>query len=76
MGQFDASKKFLSAQLSTRIPVIVQIVTTALHFGWCHVFIYKYNMREVGAAIATNITATTISTAAARATSIIISQQQ
>lgn len=56
MGQFDATKKFLSAQLKTKIPVVVQIVTTALHFGWCDLFIKKAGMREVGAAIATNIT--------------------
>jgi MATE family multidrug resistance protein len=56
MGQFDATKKFLSAQLKTKIPVIVQVVTTALHFGWCHLFIKQLGLNEVGAAIATNIT--------------------
>jgi len=56
MGQFDATKKFLSAQLKTKIPVIVQIATTLLHFGWCHLFVKRMGMREVGAALATNIT--------------------
>jgi hypothetical protein len=41
MGQFDATKKFLSAQLKTKIPVIIQIATTVLHFGWCHLFVKK-----------------------------------
>lgn len=35
---------------------MVQIGTTILHFAWCHLFIAKLGMREVGAAIATNIT--------------------
>lgn len=56
MAQFDATKKFLSAQFITKIPVIVQIVTTVLHFGWCQLFITKLNLREYGAALATNIT--------------------
>jgi len=31
-------------------------VTTVLHFYWCHLFIVEYDMREKGAAAATNIT--------------------
>jgi hypothetical protein len=38
------------------IPVFTQVVTLALHFLWCHLFITKMEGREVGAAIATNIT--------------------
>lgn len=56
LGQFDATKKFLSAQYSTQIPVWTQLFTTILHFFWCYLFITKYGMREVGAALATNIT--------------------
>ena len=56
MGQFDSTKKFLSSQLKNKIPVIVQLFTTVLHILWCHLFIYKANMRENGAALATNIT--------------------
>jgi Na+-driven multidrug efflux pump len=39
MGQFDATKKFLSSQYSAMIPVVVQLVTTCLHFTWCKLFI-------------------------------------
>lgn len=56
LGQFDATKKFLSAQYSTQIPVWTQLGTTILHFLWCYLFITKMGMRETGAAIATNIT--------------------
>ena len=56
MGQFDSSKKFLSSQCKNSIPVIVQLVTTILHFGLCHLCILKLDMRERGAATATNIT--------------------
>lgn len=38
------------------IPVYTQALTLILHFGWCHLFIIKLGWREVGAAIATNIT--------------------
>ena len=56
MGQFDATKKFLSSQYKNKIPVWVQLVTTIIHLGWCNLFIVKLGMREYGAAIATNIT--------------------
>lgn len=56
MGQFDSSKKFLSSQCKNKIPVIAQLMTTILHFVFCHTFILKFGMRERGAAAATNIT--------------------
>jgi len=56
MGQFDSTKKFLSSQYKNHIPVWVQLVTTLLHLGWCNLFIVKLDMREYGAAVATNIT--------------------
>jgi len=34
----------------------VQLVTLILHFGWCELFIVHLQWRQVGAAIATNIT--------------------
>ena len=39
MGQFDATKKFLSSQEKAMIPVVTQIITTALHYGWLHLFV-------------------------------------
>jgi multidrug resistance protein, MATE family len=56
MGQFDSTKKFLSSQYKNSIPVWAQVVTTILHFGWCQWFIVSLDMRERGAAAATNIT--------------------
>lgn len=56
LGQFDATKRFLSAQYSTDIPVWTQLVTTILHFFWCWLFIWKLDGKEKGAALATNIT--------------------
>lgn len=56
MGQFDATKKFLSSQQTAKIPVVVQLITTALHVLWAWLFIRHMNMREVGGAIATNLT--------------------
>lgn len=46
----------MSSQLKNSIPVWTQLLTTVLHLIWCRVFIQGYEMREVGAAIATNIT--------------------
>lgn len=34
----------------------MQIVTTVLHFVWCYVFITALDLKEVGAAIALDIT--------------------
>ena len=39
MGQFDSTKKFLSSQCKNKIPVLVQLLTTVLHFGFCELFI-------------------------------------
>jgi len=56
MGQFDATKKFLSSQYKNSIPVYTQLLTTLLHFGWCSLFITRLGLRERGVAAATNIT--------------------
>ena len=53
---FDATRKFMSAQFESRLPVYVQLVTLILHILWCYLFIYVWDGREVGAALATNIT--------------------
>ena len=42
MGQFDSSKKFLSAQYMNAIPVYTQIITVLLHLVWCYLFIEKF----------------------------------
>ena len=55
-SMFDATRKFLSAQFEIWIPLYIQFVTLAFHFLWCYLFITMMDGREVGAAIATNIT--------------------
>lgn len=56
MGQFDSTKKFLSCQFKNNIAVWVQVGTLILHIIWCYIFIKLLNWREVGAAIAMNLT--------------------
>ena len=46
----------MSAQFESTIPLYVQLVTLVLHFFWCWLFVIKMGGREVGAAMATNIT--------------------
>lgn len=53
---FDATRKFLSAQFETSMNLYVQAVTLVFHFLWCYLFITVWGGREVGAAMATNIT--------------------
>ena len=53
---FDATRKFLSAQFEIMVPLQVQTATLILHFLWCYLFISVWGGREVGAAMATNIT--------------------
>ena len=53
---FDATRRFLSAQFEATIPLYVQLVTLVLHFFWLWLFVTKMGLKEVGAAMATNIT--------------------
>jgi len=53
---FDATRKFLSAQFEIKMNLYIQLCTLILHFLWCYLFIVVFDWREVGAAIATNIT--------------------
>jgi multidrug resistance protein, MATE family len=56
LGQFDATKRFLSSQERAAIPVITQILTTLLHYVWLVYFVNHLDMKEFGVAIATNLT--------------------
>ena len=53
---FDATRRFLSAQFEQTLPLYVQLVTLIFHFLWCYLFIVVMDGREIGAAMATNIT--------------------
>ena len=55
-GMFDATRKFMSAQFETLAPTYVQTATLVLHVFCCWLFVCKFEMREVGAAVATDIT--------------------
>lgn len=53
---FDATRRFLSAQFESTIPLYVQLFTLVLHFFWCWLFVDKLDGKVVGVAMATNIT--------------------
>ena len=56
LGQFDATKRFLSSQERAAIPVVTQVLTTLLHYVWLVYFVNHLDMKEFGMAIATNLT--------------------
>jgi len=55
-GIFDASRKFLSSQFEVGIPLYTQLITLVIHIVICWLLVWHFNFREVGAAIATDIT--------------------
>lgn len=52
---FDLRTLYLNAQQIFSPPIVIQIFTTAGHFGWCILFM-KYDLDVVGIALAMNIT--------------------
>lgn len=56
MTQFDATKRFLSAQNHGVMPMITQIVTAIIQIVCCYFFIIELQWGILGAAVATNIT--------------------
>jgi len=55
MTQFDATKRFLSAQKHGSIPFLTQLMTCILQLGCAYVFIVRFQWGVLGAALATNI---------------------
>jgi Na+-driven multidrug efflux pump len=55
MTQFDATKKFLSAQKLGKISVYTQIITRLVQGLFCYIFIIQFQWGIFGAALATNI---------------------
>ena len=55
-SMFDATRKFMSAQLEVMIPLYIQAVTLVIHLIICWLFVAKLGMRDTGAALATDIT--------------------
>ena len=55
-AMFDATRKFLSAQFEIKVALYVQLVTLVFHLLWCYLFVSVFNWRDVGAAMATNLT--------------------
>ena len=53
---FDTTQKFLNAQFQIAITIYVQLVTLIIHLILCYLFVRVFDGREIGAAIATNIT--------------------
>lgn len=55
-GTFDATRKFLSSQFVVHIPLYTQLITLVLHIFLCWLLVWHFDLKEVGAALATNIT--------------------
>ena len=56
MLQFDAVRKFLTAQMKNTVPLVVQLITMLLHILWCWLFMNVFGFGLKGLAIATDIT--------------------
>lgn len=56
MAMFDATRRFLSAQLVTTVSLYVQLATLTLHVFCCWLFISRLHWGASGAALATNFT--------------------
>ena len=56
MTMYDATRKFLSAQFETTVPLFVATITLTIHFFLSWLLVGRLGMREVGCAIATNVT--------------------
>ena len=56
MSQFDATKRFLSAQQVGFMPCFTQIITSGIQIVSCYIFIIEFQWGIIGAAFATNIT--------------------
>ena len=55
MSQFDATKRFLSAQLYGFMPCFVQLIGCAIQIVCCYLFIIEFQWGILGAAFATNV---------------------
>ena len=55
-AMFDATTRFLNAQFEIMITLYVQIATLIVHIFLCFFFIKVLDGREIGAAMATNVT--------------------
>lgn len=53
---FDATRRFQSAQFVTHFQLYTQTATLVLHVIWCNLFIGKWQLGAVGAAICIDLT--------------------
>ena len=51
--------RYLSAYQKSHITMLTQLVCTALHVFWCHLFVVRLNLGVTGASLAICITYTT-----------------
>lgn len=58
-AQFDCTMRYLCAFKKSHIPMCTQIMSTALHVGWCHLFIVTLDFGLFGASLAICVTYTT-----------------
>ncbi|CAE7777323.1 Slc47a2 [Symbiodinium sp. CCMP2592] len=57
--QYQALAKFLQNQCMTTPPLIINIITSLLHVGWCTFFVVKLGLGNTGAGYANAMTWTT-----------------
>lgn len=55
-AQFDLLKRFLAAMRITFVPMLGQIIATAIHLPLCHLLVIKHGMGIKGLGLATSIT--------------------
>ena len=53
----DITRQFLNCFEKSKIPMIIQIFTSSLHYLWCYIFVSIMNLNIMGTALAMNITA-------------------
>ena len=53
---YDTTRRFLFAQRKPYIPMVIQIFTTILHFGWCYLYIIKLDLGMIGSGLAMTTT--------------------
>lgn len=56
MTQFETIRRYLQSMGIFDLTMYIQVATTCLHFVWCYLFIYYFNLGVTGAALAACIT--------------------
>jgi Na+-driven multidrug efflux pump len=55
-SQFDATRQYLNALHKAQGVMVTMIITSALHLGWCYLFVFTLQWDIIGISIATFVT--------------------